>query len=235
MKEKKLKRVPKEQVVTLTALVEEGRFAEANALCAELTLLHPMNPHLLALKAQLLAAEGAYEEILHLTEPYTQRASASHNLLFWRSFALFNLQRWREALQLLNRLARYPRTSPQALWLRAGLLRNLNGDTDASVLRAYNRLLKRDPTNLYARVERADVLRSLGRSKEAIAAYKDVLLATSEASLFCETAFKLGCVLMAEGENEKALEQFLAVLDKDPTYPDAQFLHDMLASEMGLD
>jgi tetratricopeptide (TPR) repeat protein len=153
---------------------------------------------------------------------------------FWRAYALYSAGSWREALTMVEEVLNQEGVPTEAWWLRAGLMRGVYGDFDPRVLSAYDEALLREPSNLYARVERADILRSLGKTEQACAEYESVMALTEEGALRYEVAFKLGCVYWALNRPHEALSAFHIVLEHDPTNAEARELCDRLAGELGL-
>lgn len=153
---------------------------------------------------------------------------------FWRAYALYSAGSWREALTMLEELIGKEGVPAEAWWLRAGLMRGVHGDFDPRVLSAYDEALVHDPSNPYVRVERADILRSLGRTEDARSEYEAVMAQTVESALRCEVAFKLGCVYLALDSPREALAAFHTVLEHDPANAEVRELCDRLSGELGL-
>ncbi|HLI48983.1 MAG TPA: hypothetical protein VKV18_09875 [Chthonomonas sp.] len=153
---------------------------------------------------------------------------------FWRAYALYSAGSWREALTTVEEVLNQKGVPAEAWWLRAGLMRGVYGDFDPRVLSAYDEALLHDPGNLYARVERADILRGLGKTEQACTEYESVMALAEEGALRCEVAIKLGCVYWALNKPREALCAFHTVLEHDPTNTEARELCDRLAAELGL-
>ncbi len=183
---------------------------------------------LLALRAALLGDLGRLEESLAVLRHARCVDATHHAARFGLCFTLYLLERWPEALSELEAFVADAPDQADALWLRAGLLRRLYDDSDARVLDAYDAVLRADASNLYARLERADVLRALGRYEEARSVYADFADADicPDETLRVEAAFKAGCVALVLNDTPAARVSFQSVIDAAPDYPDAR---DMLA------
>lgn len=183
---------------------------------------------LLALRAALLGDLGRLEESLAVLRQARCVDETHHAARFGLCFTLYLLERWPETLAELDAFVTDAPDQADALWLRAGLLRRLYDDGDARVLDAYDAVLCADASNLYARLERADVLRALGRYEEAHSVYADFASADicPDEALRVEAAFKSGCVALVLNDLNAARVSFQSVVDAAPDYPDAR---DMLA------
>jgi superkiller protein 3 len=213
--------------VRCAALREDGRPAEVLSLLEAEAAPDLAMPYA-CLRALVLSDLGRYAEALEVCDRVLQTAPQEREAFFTRAFALVMLERWQEALATLDTLVGLDPTYPDAAWMRAGLLRRQRGDLDDAVLAAFDCALENDPGNLYAQVERADLLRSRGNYTEARNIYARVREASPDDTLRLEATFKLGCValvLQDEIEARKALESVLAVA---PDYPDVRDLLDLL-------
>ena len=199
-----------------------GRIEDALCLLNDLRLADCAD--LLAMQAALLGDLGRLEEALAALRQARCVDDAHQAARFGMCFTLYLLERWPETLTELDALVLDAPNHGEALWLRAGLLRRLHGDHDPRVLDAYDATLCADPSNLYARLERADILRSLGRYQEAHAVYAAFLLpdACPDEALRVEAAFKSGCVSLVLGDKDTAHSAFQSVVDTAPNYPDAR-------------
>ncbi len=183
---------------------------------------------LLTMRVALLGDLGRLEEGLAVLRQARGADATDPAVRFGVCFTLYLLQRWPEALAELDAFITDAPKYADALWLRAGLLRRLYDDSDARVLDAYDAVLCADASNLYARLERADVLRALGRYEEARSVYADFALpdVCPDEALRVEAAFKSGCVALVLNDPDAARVSFQSVVDIAPDYPDAR---DMLA------
>jgi tetratricopeptide (TPR) repeat protein len=205
-----------------------GLSAEALAALDSSDLPH--SPQILALRAQLLNDLGRFDEALEAAVQAITADPAQRDAWFAQGFALYMLERWPEAERTLDTLVELEPGYPNAAWLRAGLLARLHDPQDPAVLAAYDLTLAVDPANLYARVERADVLRANGRYEEALAAYLAVRAAAPEEPLLVEATFKQGCVALVLQNIDAARASFRTVLDYAPDYPEAQEMYRLVTS-----
>ena len=179
---------------------------------------------LLAMQAALWSDLGQLEAALDALQRARSVDDTHRAARFGLCFTLYLLERWPEALIELDAFAQTAPDHGEALWLRAGLLRRLYGDHDPRVLDAYDATLRADMSNLYARLERADVLRALGCYAEAQAVYAGFASPDicPDESLRVEAVFKQGCVSLVLGDTDAARRAFQCVVDTAPDYPDAQ-------------
>lgn len=222
------------------ALRAEGRSEEALRVLEET----PVCPDTLLLRAQALNDLGRFTEALAACSkaaalclpgsaphdgPNVQRSDLKPKIAFTLGFTRMMLQQWEEALLTLDALLLDAPDFPDAAWMRAGLLRQLRGEFDPLVLDAFDQAIQADSSNYYACVERADLLRALGRYEEAQDAYVAVRQACPDEALLVETTFKSGCVAMVLHKNDQAREAFQAVIAIAPDYPDAAEMLSLLS------
>jgi tetratricopeptide (TPR) repeat protein len=184
---------------------------------------------LAATRAQLLNASGRFAEAACAAARAIELNPMQMDARFAQGFALYMLEQLSEAQTALDALIALEPGYPNAAWLRAGLLRRMRGDQDPAVPAAYDLAARVDPTNLYIRVERADILRSLGRYEDAQAIYGAVISASDDEALRIEATFKQGCVALVLNNPADARIAFRAVLDSAPDYPEAREMVEMLS------
>ena len=190
-------------------------------VCAEIVL---MRAALQSDVGNIDMALACFRQALSLDTTRLKANAKKQEARFGICFTLYMAERWSEALTELEAFVAESPAYPNAAWLRAGLLRRLYGDSDVCVQEAYALVIKVDPDNAYAQVERADVLRASGDYEAA----RDVYVRyqspaqCDDAALRVEAAFKLGCVALVLQDNSLARDSLRAVLAAAPDYPDAQ-------------
>ena len=167
---------------------------------------------------------GNYDEALKICEKALLECSQSAEIRFQRAYLLFLLNRPLEALSDLDAILKIDSDYPTAQWLKAGVLRRIQGDFSPEVLAEYELASLDDPSNLYLKSELADILRANGRGQEAITLYETILNSSQleEETLEIETHFSLGIAKMSVGDFSAARSAFQSVVDLSPNYPDAQ-------------
>ncbi len=182
-------------------------------------------------KVQQLYAQGELEEALALADAELQQNPDSHAALFARSLALTFLQRYTAALITLQTLQQTAPGYPQSAWMRAGLVRLLEGELHPSLPENYREALQQEPDNPWIRLEYADILKAAGSSEQALQEYqKAALLLPPPDPLGLEALFKAGCTAFALGNTEAAIEALRQLLAHSPDYPDAQEMYAMLTT-----
>ena len=212
------------------ALRVEERFEDALRLLETSDI--PEDAAVLVARAAVLTDLGRMQDALACFRRVLEEEAANPEARFGLCFTLYLLERWPEALTELEIFVAACPEYPNAAWLRAGLLRRLYGDRDTRVLDAYALVVQVDPANAYAQLERADALRTCGRTEEARDIYACYASpATEDEALRIESAFKLGCVSLVLQDNDAARSAFRAVLDAAPDYPDAQDMYDLVTDD----
>ena len=173
--------------------------------------------------AREAAEDGRFEEALALAMLLLDADPAHCDGRFICSLSLLMLDRPEEARAILDPFVSEFPGYPDAAWLRAGLLRRMLHETHPDILAAYDLVAAVDADNLYAHVERAEVLRAHGRYDEARGCYSDILrsAACTDMGLRTEAAFNLGCVALVLGDTEAARMGFEQALQADPGHVDA--------------
>ncbi len=177
------------------------------------------------LQAILMAQSGRFQEALEAADNILEEHPDCPDALFAKVISLSIQQLWTPALAASDRLNEIMETYPNALWLRAGILRQVRGDTEPQVLEAYNRAINHDDLNIYARMERADVFRSTQQYENAQLEFNWILeRCNGDEELRTEAQFKLACIELVLGNRDAARALITAVLNTAPDYPNANDL-----------
>ncbi len=181
--------------------------------------------------ARVAAEEGRFEEALGLAALLLEADPVDRDARFITAMSLLMLDRPVEARTVLDPFVAEHPDYPNAAWLRAGLLRRLLHEAHTEVLAAYDLVASVDPANLYALVERADILRAHGRYGEARDCYARIQSeeVCADATLRIEAAFNLGCVALVLGETDTARAAFQKVLNTEPEHAEAAAMLALIA------
>ncbi len=181
------------------------------------------------IEAVILAQSGQIDQALTEANRILSDHPNCPDALFAKIICLSMLQQWSKALVVSDVLYGVMCDYPNSLWLRAGILRQVDGDTDPKVLAAYNSAILDDGSNLYARMERADIYRSTQNYADAKEEFVEIIkLSTEDEEIRTEAQFKLACTELVLGNMDAARALITAVLDTAPDYPDAADLYTLL-------
>ena len=168
-----------------------------------------------ALTIALASRAGVWRTELSLWEDAAEKHPDSHRSVDNHAYALSVVGRRDEALRAFARaesLARTPRQLANTVRNEAGLF--LDAGQSERALRIIDRAIAAEPHDWELRATRADALYRLARIDEA---YVEATRAASLAPGEPRARDTLGVVLLAAGEVERALAEFRAARQTDPT------------------
>lgn len=157
---------------------------------------------------ELEAAKAAFRNVL-------KHSPEQPEALYGLGVVAMRRKRWKEAVKMMQRLARSQPNSATA-YLGLGDAFVSSGEVRRAES-AYAKATRLDPENAVAFYNRGRCLSTVGQFDDAMKSYREAL--RLQPSLF-PAAFNLGAVLSKLGRYSQALEVFEGLLARDPANPD---------------
>jgi TolA-binding protein len=207
------------------ALMRTGALEEAAAAFATVVEEHPGHElwgESLFLAGEALYREGRLEEAARLFERL-RREAPEHQILpkalFRQGLAHGRLEHWQACEDALTRLARaapeFPNLTEAELWRGRALAAQRK---TRAARQAFERVVAGDKGELaaQARLGLGRLLEREGRTDEALSEFLKVALLYAHEEEVSEALYRAGTCLEAQGDREKALEQYRVVVDQHP-------------------
>ena len=196
---------------------QQGRLEEAQNIYREVLQGQPDHPSALHLLGVIRHQQGDHaagiELIGRAIELNPQSAVYRNNF----GLPLHALSRFAEALASFRRALEIRPDYPQALANQGMALASLGRHVEA--VASYQRALQFDSQNVDARTKLASLLENLGRNAEAIQLYEEGIRTGS----CLEFHVNLGCLLLASGRLDSAIEHFQWAIAMDANCAAAHF------------
>ena len=173
--------------------------------------------------SKLIANEN-FEEAIRMCDSALADFPESCHVLFQRAYLNLLSNRLNEVVKDLERLISIDPSYHNAMWMRAGSIRQLKGELHPETVEAYARAFKGDSENHYLKCEFGDILRANGRYAEARKLYEEIegLVGMEDEALKWEAVFNLGVVCMSLGDFSAAQDAFKRISDTLPDYPNVR-------------
>lgn len=211
----RLNRAPRDHPATrlghAIALIQWGRWREAEALLTEASNWSVPRPVILTILGIALLGEGRATQAVSLlrealeADPAAPLAQAQMGLIsmIWN--------RMEEAWDWAHKALSSHPSSPSALLLQGWLLRS-RGDLEGA-LKAVQASLAQDPVLLPALIQRAEILMGMEMEEESLGLLKEIVRSHPESA---HVSVLQGFIHLARGEGHEAETAFRAALDRDP-------------------
>jgi tetratricopeptide (TPR) repeat protein len=195
--------------------LEEGRFAEGEALCAEALAANPDHVEALRLLGQATAMRRDYGAAIRFLEKAATLAPKSGEVQFELGRVLLAAERYPEAEQVLRPVTRTHRDLAEArLALAYALLKQRRHDEAIVALR---KLLERFPAHAEAWFNLGNVHRALSQFAEAARAFRR---AAALQPANPDPSINLGVALVQDGRVEEARAVLEESLSRHPGHAD---------------
>ncbi len=198
------------------ALIQWGRWGEAEAILAEASEWSRAYPEMLALRGVALLGEGRPTQAVRLlqealeADPVLALAQVQMGLIsmVWN--------RMEEAWHWAHKALSSHPLSPSALMLQGWLLRS-RGDLEGA-LKAIQASLAQDPVLLPALIQRAEVLMGMEMEGESLELLRQMERLYPDSA---HVSVLQGFTHLAKGKGQMAQKAFRAALDRDPRMGEA--------------
>ncbi len=194
------------------ALLDLGRFSEAEIHLRTARAAAPADPRVIALLADALLRQERYDEAMETSRSALAADPEYVPACSVLTAALAGLERYDEALAAVRRGLALAPEAPTLHMQQAGVLLGLKRDADA--LASIDRALLLDPENADAHAVRAATLVRLRRFDDADAAVDDALRIDPENA---EAHRVRGVIALHRGGGKRAVAAHRAALRLDPT------------------
>ncbi len=206
------------ELMLVSAYQEGKRFDQADALLRLLRMQHPLSVEVLAMAAQVKAAEGQYNDAVGLyqrgiwIDQLTGQETASSRLGLAK--VLLDANRLDEAKAQIDRVAVLQPFNATVYSLEGDLYSKLNDSTKATD--AYQKAFRLDPTQVQTYLALSNEFRQQGgRQDETLQLLKTAIRANpDEATL----ELALGDQLQQRGDTKAAVDTYQAALDMFELY-----------------
>ena len=193
----------------IKALVQMGRYQDAEARAKDLVQLAPNKPAALITASRFYVSQNRLDEAIELVDKALQIDCGDQRARHLRGFILFKMDDYRRASEDLRQFVSLQPNSVSAhCWLADSLLHSDEWDEAIDVA---EHLIKIDPTHHHAHYVRGQALIELGRPKEAVASL-DKLLSTDD----YDSLLGAASILRGFGEFASAKRYLQRVVELQP-------------------